>query len=419
MKTSTLVLGISLVANAGIVTAIALRPSLAPESVQAAIGLAPTTPVAKPAPAAKAPRPAPTAGLWDKLRAADLPTLITRLRAAGLSNEVIRAVVSAELDAQFAPQFEALSARLWPAEYWKGSVLMAGSALLGELESLYRERAALQRSLWKELPRANDDVNAAQRRRFGNMPAAKVEMVERIEDDYRDMERQLRAAMGQITLPEDEARLALLERERKADLAAVLSPEELADFELRSSPVVAQLRTTLTVMDATEAELRTIYGVLAPMQSVLYPRNGDAEIYRRRQEAQTQAGEQLKAALGEARYAEYVRANDREYQQLYRLVSSGECTLSAANEAFALRDKITAESQAIGANTELNAEAKRAALQALAQNAQLQYATLLGEKVSARFVNSLGWLNGIKGGAAVTVRPEGGVIYRSIQSPRR
>ena len=47
-------------------------------------------------------------------------------------------------------------------------------------------------------------------------------VIQRINDDYAEMTAQLRAAMQGITLPEDRAKLLLLEREKRADLAALV-----------------------------------------------------------------------------------------------------------------------------------------------------------------------------------------------------
>ena len=57
--------------------------------------------------------------LWSALRTGDIPTLIRRLREAGFPPAMARAVVTAAVDAEFAPRFDALFAPVEAAPYWK------------------------------------------------------------------------------------------------------------------------------------------------------------------------------------------------------------------------------------------------------------------------------------------------------------
>lgn len=428
-----LVLAVSIAANAVLLAALTLQPSDTPVapigSAAAAADASSAAAPAKPS-AASAVRKAKSGGkthpdLWAKLQTSDLHDLIARLRAAGFPPEVIRAVIGAELDAQYAPRYQAISGKMWTTEFWKPDPATLGSAVVAqeELMVLYRERAKIQRELlMREDLNDNAEAGAALRRRYGDLPQARIDLVRQVEDDYSDMVAQVRAATQGVTLPEDREKFALLEREKHADLAAILAPDELADYEMRTSTITARLRTALTIMDATEQEFRAIYDASRPLQDILYPTSTSsittsADMEARRA-AQARIGEQLRAAIGEQRYADYVRAGDRDYQQLYRLAQRDNLPAEAIGKAYAMRDTIVAESVRIADDSALSYDEKRVALRTLAQNTRMQFTGLLGQSAAEAYAGSVNWLRYIEGGAAVTVRPDGGMSVRTVRPPQ-
>jgi hypothetical protein len=229
---------------------------------------------------------------------------------------------------------------------------------------------------------------------------------------------QVRAATLGITLPEDTAKLELLEREKRADLAATLSPEELADYDLRSSTVTSRLRQALTLMDATEQEFRTLFAIHQASADQLYPTAATMrpDTIEQRRETLARVDAQVKAALGEARAAEFKRAADNEFQQLAGLATREKLPLSAAVQAYTIRTATTEESVRIVQDAQMTAEAKRAAMQALAQNARAQLATALGASGQG-YGQSAQWLKSIESG--MSVRFEGNTTYFTpIGTPR-
>ncbi len=433
MKTSSLLLAGSLAANAALLAVFAFRPALAPPAVrdfftsdQAKEALAASEAKAAKSDAASKARAesAKRAGVWASLQAEDMKSFIARLRAAGFSPVVIRAIVSARLEAVFSGRMAEL-ATLVDTPYWKPeSIGMYNNPKLYETQNqIYRDRSKMLREILGDEALANSaaDATAAQRRQFGDLPKAKIELVRRIMDDYAEMGSQVRAATQGITLPEDREKLALLEKEKHADLAAVLTPAELEDIEMRSSNVTNRLRTPLNIMNASTEEFTAIYRAIQPYADILYPSGGGVTtqaMATQRTEAQAKVNEQLKATLGAERFAEYTRVSDYDYQNLYRLAQrdSG-ISLAAINQVYDLRTSVAAQSMAIHENKALSPAERTAALQGLITDTKAKMIAAVGSNVADAYVQGSSWLSAINNGYAIRIGPDGRTTYMSAPRP--
>ncbi len=440
MKLPHVLLAASLLANVGLAITFVAKPALAPSAFRGFLSRGATVaPVSSATPVPTAAKPAAPAPLaWTTLASDDLPTLVSRLRAAGFPPNLVRALVWAEINRRFSAQTRELIAPYMNQPYWKGDamgVIFGNSQFSDKYSELMRARTKLAHEVLGGdfFAYGSGDPTVAQRRQFGDLPAAKIEMLQRILDDYSDIGSQARAGSQGITLPEDREKSALIDRERRADIAALLTPEELADYEMHTSMVVNRLRTPLTLMDATEDEFRTLYKIQQGYNDRIYGRSNTMTSYvpggmmtiagtdtngvtaAQRNEAQQQMQADIKAALGDARYAEYQRASNSEFQQLNRLTQRYDVASDATVQAFNLRDRVSAESTRIVDDTALSAEQKRSALQVLAQNTRSQYVSLLGNDAGAAYGRLADrWLKPVENGSAVTFTPDGGTNMRRI-----
>lgn len=412
MKLTPLLITGSLAVNAALFGALAWQPSLAPplfrdffkRNFHTASESAFSKPIAPVASTAFAPRP-----LWMALQTDDLPSLVARLRAAGFPPNVIREILRTQVNARYNSRLAALMEPDPNTPYWRATPSFFGgdSKRNEEINQLQRERAKALRDLLTDDFFATGDVTAAQRRQFGNLPRTKIDALQRLEDDYTEMTSQIRSGMNGITLPEDREKLALLAREKQADLAAMLSPEELADYTMRSSAITSALRQRLDPFNASEAEFRAIF----QMQQALndkFPTSMNGGMispgdYQQRQSVQKELEAQLKAALGDARYADYSRATSSEFQQLNRLAQRDHLPAETAAQAFSVRDRVAEESGRIFDDSTLTVDQKRAALQSLAQNTRAQLLATLGPTSGPAYVKLADpWLSNIEHGSAVT-----------------
>ena len=436
MKLPTLLLAGSLAANAALLGLFVLRPALAPPAfrdfflsdAQRAADLAAENQAARnrSADLAKA-AAAKRTGVWSSLQSGttDLKTLIARLRAAGFSPVLVRAIVEARLESTFASRMSELLGTV-DTPFWKPDVLTLSSSSTSKFfetqSQIFRDRAKALREILGDdyFAGSAGEATAEQRRRYGDLPKSKIDLVQRIADDYAEMISQVKVATNGIMLPEDREKLALLEREKRTDLAAVLTPAELEDYEMRTSNITMNLRRAMTLFNATADEFRAIYRAQQPFADLLFPTgNMTMEMSRQRTAAQKQIAEQLQAALGATRYADYARATDYEYQNLSRLAQSDGITPDAINRAYDLRTATTRESMRIH-EAKLGAAERTAALQALAASTKTQLIGQLGTTVAESYAKSARWLSAIERGYAIQLGPDGSTTsYMSAPPPKK
>lgn len=223
-------------------------------------------------------------------------------------------------------------------------------------------------------------MTAAQRRQFGDLSPAKIDQLQRIEEDYSEMLSSLRAATKGIVLPEDQAKFALLAREKSTISPPSSPPRNSPTTELRTSPTTRYLRTRLAGFDPSEAEFRALYQAQQAVNARYAGGAIEAQAMDqpKREAAQDAYNAQLLSSLGAARYAEFVRTTDQQFQQLSRLAQQNNIPASTALLAYALRDTASLESNRILDNPALDSAQQRAALQTLAQTTRGQINALLG-----------------------------------------
>lgn len=375
------------------------------------------------------PGAAPAKETWTKLNTGDLRALAARLRAAGFPPAVVRSVIAAQVNESFKGRREQLVPVNQDKPFWETNPGgMFGSGYDAKYYAALRDLGREQGKIMKEI--LGEDANPAgtpgseyQRRRFGDLPQDKIDQLQRLDQDYNDLRNEVQTASRGIMLPEDREKLAVLEQEKRADLAKLLSPREMEDYLTRTSTTTTRLRTALTAMNATEPEFRAIYQAQSAYdEKYNSPSFGFSytgpDAMKERQAAQAQVSEQIKAALGEPRYAEYTRANDREFQQLNRLAQQSSLPENAALQAYNVRETTLKESNRIYDDASLPPEQKRAALQALGQTARAELTTVLGADVGSRYLQVANrWLSGLERGAAVTFT-DNSMSTRVVPAPR-
>lgn len=431
MKALVSIVALSVAVNAGLVVAFVKQPTLAPPSLRSFFEFgsgeaAPAKAATKTAPAkSEAER---TADFWLRLQSADMPTLVAQLRAAGFPPAFIRALAEAELLRRFAPRMDEIRRALAATPYWRtDSNYFNNSKIYEQINQFYRDRSKALRELLGQdaMAYAGMDPTEAQRRAYGNLAPAKIALVQQVADDYNEMLGQVRSATQGIVLPEDREKIAYLEKAKREDLAKILTPEELADYEMRTSTVTNRLRNMFTIMDASEAEFRTIYQTHLPYTETLYPTYSGGMSYTgmtqmdERRKATEAINATLKQTLGEARYAEYTRANDREFQQLYQVSRPDNLPYATLVQAYNSRQPAADASMKIANDTSMKHEDKIAALKKIAQDARTQILSTLGPTAGPAYADTARWITALEQGRAFSITPDGAISQRSVNPPRQ
>lgn len=352
-----------------------------------------------------APAPPERSKVWAVVHHEDSAAFVARLRAAGFPPGVIRGLVTARVNRRYDSQIRDLRDPDAATPFWKLKDGFYGEAhqRMEQTRELMQERARVARDLFADGFFANDEVSADQRRQFGRLSRSKIDILQRIEDDYSQMNSAVRAATGGINLPEDRAKLELLAREKLADLAAALTPEELADYRRRTSPITALLRDRSGGFEASEAEFHALFRVQENLNARISPGNFSLMDQGTRRVIHDQYLVELHTALGPARFADYVRESSDEFQQIVRLVERSNLPRELPVQVYDLRESIAIRSNQIFDDRTLDVQAKRDALQRLAQAGRQQILQVLGGIAGPSYLKiTERWLPYLERGAAVS-----------------
>jgi hypothetical protein len=397
MKKTAVFLGLSLVANVTLLAIFWLRPSASKPVptpfVTTSSPQARTTSSGKPDPAAEL-SVADQASLiraQSLLATDDLPTLVTRLRAAGFSPLIIRAMVSARLSEIYGARRKAAVAHLEVVPYWRSSQSFPHNPPVGaEVRNLFREQSAQFTALLGPDSAATDEWSQLmEQRQFGYLPPEKIAPLKRIVDDYNDLQSAIYNETQGIILPEDQAKLALLQKERRADLAELLTPEELEAYELRTSNIANQLRHQLSAFRPTEEEFRAIYALAQaaqPPQQNPFSFTFSSDLFK-----------QIETMLGPDRAAIYRMTTDPAYQQIDRIATRLTLPAAIIPQIYSTSKELQQRAQALQSDSTLSNETRSSQLAALATEGESKLTALLGPRGFEIYQNQTGrWLTKLK-----------------------
>lgn len=402
MKTA--LVAVSLGINAALLGLLAARPEIAPTPVRdfiRGITKGPATKdVARPTP----PRPKPRAKLWQSVYSENPATLVARLRAAGFPADVIRELVALEIGGRYDARLRELEDPEPNTPFWLMKARMFGwnDKKFEAINQLRQERARVLRELFADPFFAGGEATSEQRRMFGNLSRVKADALQRIEEDYTEMNAAIRTAAGGMVLAEDRQKLDFLAKEKAADIAATLTPEEFADYSLRSSPITRALRARWGEFDPTEGEFLAVFQAQKNLNERLGSNTFSSVEQAERDKAQAAYLWELNDAFGPARYAEFVWKTSAEFQQISRIAERNNLPADTPNRMLAIREAIARESNRIYDAPSLDVEAKRTALKQLAEVGRTQITVALGPAAAPSYLKVADrWLGYVAQGAAV------------------
>jgi hypothetical protein len=338
-------------------------------------GLSGTNPPTGHAPPASAPRAAnrpgsavaPWARVDGGLQTANLGALIEQLRAAGLSQAEILAVVNERVAQEFAARRAALRARQSSAPFWKdypADVLAEERALARAIRTRVREILGPDGYI------VSEEMRLAQRRRFGDLPDQKLDQLQHMFEDYDELRaRILDPAKGMLTA-DDRAKLALLSKEQSADLNRLLTPAEVAELSLRNGPRTAQLKTELGAFTPTDAEFRALLQARDSFERA-HPTAAAAGVDHRWRET-------LARVLGPARNAELETMRHPNYAPVSQITERLGLPEKTALDLIAYQQEVMRRVIAIRTDTTTPDPIRRANLAALAQQSSDRVRSALG-----------------------------------------
>ena len=414
MKVVPLLLAVSLLANATLAVLI-WHPSAAvsADSEQRRTSFSPGTLSAKEGPRLS---PAAAAAFTD-----DNPeALRDLLRASGLSEEMVRAIVQMRLWKKYESRFKANSPQSAESAanqaWWKDDRDQQNGWNKRQTKAQRDETRRLQRELKDESERllgVDPNQNRWQSQQFAFLAPEKRQSLLDIQQDYQELIGEVQQDSQGFRLASDEEKLRYLQAEQKRDLEALMTPAERQAYELRQSPTAQQLRGKMTLLNASEQEYLTIFPLQKAFDEKYNPQlsdpfgpgpERDQKYWKERREAEAQLQNQIKSVVGEARFAESVRQQDYDWRQLE--AATRRLTLPADTPAriYALRDTTAVAAQQIADNPSMAADQKKQALAELAAGARAQVRAGLGDDGASAYFKSNGmrWLQELERGNTVS-----------------
>jgi hypothetical protein len=430
MKTIPVLLVLSLAANATLllINPPGLTPKLdRPKAGAIASGNAKTVPAGGVESLSAAGKPGAIAAA---LKGDDAEALRDELRAAGVGEEVIRAVVGASIWQRYAHRFEELQPApdaksvWWKNDengYWGGQSKeqrVALKALQAEL------KAEGERVLGKDSDASK--MNPWMERQYGFASAEKREAIQQLEQDYNELQSDLRRETRGFQTPADAEKTRFIEEEKRRDLAALLTPTELAEYDRRNSRTAQNLRWRMTAMDASEEEYLAVFELRKDFDE----RFADSDPYgnrlsqnkseddgKARREAEKALNAQLRQTLGPERYQAYVYSNDGDYQQLQAATKRFGLAAGTPRSVLSLREETAKAATRLADDVGLTGEQKRAEMGKLVEQARGKIAGLLGGEVAQTYFDNNGasWLGQLQRGTIVTYDENGAQSHRRVE----
>ena len=348
------------------------------------------------------------------------------LQQTNLPAEVVDALVLARIFSRYESRRREFFAETLKLPWWRSALIVT----TGTRQSLFtpaqrKELRDLEASARDEAlrvlgPHALDpDGSIALRHAF--LAPEKAVLLDALLRDYENLGATLKEETGGLRTAADRERERFLETERRRDLAALLTPEELERFELRTSPIAQRLQWRLGGFEPTEVEYRAVLTVHKVFEQQ-NPGPVSLEGHARRYDFSEvpEFNQQIREALGEARFADWKLTGQAHYIALDRLAPQLGLSPETVRHVGVLLGNTAARSREIGESMAMTPSEKKTALAELAASTRAEVGERLGMAGAEKYLReSVSWLELIAKGNAVEPRESGGVSYRSVDRPAR
>jgi len=342
---------------------------------------------------------------WQMVESADYRRYIANLRAIGCPEETIRDIITADVNKLFESRRKEITASTNKFEFWKAGNPFEAAIMdpdrIEKMQALAKEKRALLKELLGVEPEEKAElfggINPFESMLDFLSPAKQNDVMDIF---MKFQAKQAKLFSGGQPDAEDMKAMQKMKKEMDAEMAGILSPKEYEDFQLRMSDTAMQMRMQLASLDPNEQEFRDIFKIKNQFddQFGTYGMASTDKAEREKyQAAQKDMNDQLKTLLGDARYTDYTRAQDYQYQNLYRITQKNDLPKEAANKVYDMKTTADAEARKVRADSSLSADQRKAALQGIRTETENSMHTVLGDKAWGSFQSQSGnyWLNNI------------------------
>ena len=333
--------------------------------------------------------------IWANLHPTEFGAFYDRLRAAGLSPTVARMIVTAQVRAQFSARRAALNRAAAERPFWE-PVTPDRNTAAALTQLTKEENRAIRDALGPDALRDENAV-AVLRRQFPTFSETKIDAIQRLRESLNETAQEFLTTEGGEAPPE----LVTLMKEHEVAIARLLTPQEREEYDLRASSTALTLRQRLTGFDPTEQEFRALFALQSNYAATNNRPAAAVDLWRPTSPVDNQLVEEMKSAIGEQRYADFLRSNDASYQQTARLMARLELPPDTADHVYAVQKEIQQRATTLEINRALTPSERNAQLSALAAEAQTKVISVLGPRGFEAYKQYGGsWLTSLQSRAA-------------------
>lgn len=403
---------ISLIINVAL-AAVLLKPQ--PPAAPASAPAQPRQPAPQPAVAAPVAKPRTVTQIvtntvaqkfdWNAVESDDYKKYIANLRSIGCPEETIKDIIKADVNKLYDAKRKALAGPKKKFEFWKPGAIMGATIDPERTEkerALNKEKRVLLTELLGSAPEETPDLLAGAATQmeamFDFLPAEKRS---KVFETLQDMQTKMQKAMkGGAPDPED---IRKVMKESETALAGILAPDELLDYNLRFSMTANMMRMQLTGFEPTEQEFldlfkkRKAYDDEFGMGGLFGGLNLKGEEKTKQEAAKQALDDNIKAQLGDTRYAEFKRGEDYSFQAMYRAADREGLGKETAVKAYDMKKAAEDQAKKIRDDKNLTADQRTAALRGIRDETERSVKAVYGEKGYATYERNHGadWLKQI------------------------
>jgi hypothetical protein len=347
-------------------------------------------------PSAEGSAPPETPFRWSQVASEKLKIYRDNLHAIGCPESTVREIIRSEINQLFGSRRRGILAA-FQNQFWdrmrrgefmdrRRRVQMEGEKLLVNLGA---ERQKLitdvlgEDGLITDIERQSRRADL-ERRRSWLSPDKRDKLIE-LEEKHQQLLAEWAGSIGLrvngVPTSEDEDRIQKLQQEFEDSEKQLLTPEELDELRLRESDV-ADWAGSLPGFEPSEDAWRSMTEARAEYEaaqrSLSDPGLSDEDRARLSQAADSRFQDQLKAALGDDQFAQYQRAGNEQFQDLYNVAERYGLPEDVAVQAFQIQQTALAQAKQVSEDPNLSPEARQSALTAIEQETERTLSGTLG-----------------------------------------
>lgn len=334
---------------------------------------------------------------WTWVESPDYKKYIANLRGIECPEETIKDIIVADVNKLYGSKMQKIRGGDAPRKYWEGDRSSGQNyfAQQREIRVLEKEKRALFIDLLgydpsEELKKENGyyDYYA---RNFDFLSEDKRDKARDLQEKYQELKQKVHREG--IYDEVDRKTLRELDKQMHAEMAQFLTPQEMEEYDVRASDTANSMRYSLSAFEPTESEFREIFKAKQAhedeMPLTYDPEDKEAQKLRDQLTKETDA--QVKNVLGEARFAEYKRAQDYSYQELTRLTDKLELPKTAANAVYDMKKAAEDAANQVRSDKNLTSAQRTEALQKIRDETEKAATETLGESGLKKYQSRGGW----------------------------